>query len=257
MIRYFQNGSRIGEQEQLIQALVRNGLSLDEAKRTAGDLQQDADKYTTAKKNFKDPNKIYNLGDLPEAVITPSEGDILSKNRLNEMFPNVKDYHQLSDYFYGNTARNGLSQNEQIDRLYQIYSVSGKPKLKSASWAMKYFPIYNKKMRYGARPNYNPFSNTIHIYDRNYPDMGNYIAELAHAYQFRAMPFSWDKLTSLPSDIKVNGKTGYERPTNLEYQAHSIIEPMIENYVSGNIKSFNQDRWNNILQNEINKRKSR
>jgi len=64
------------------------------------------------------------------------------------------------------------------------------------------------------------------------------IPELAHAYQYYAddKSVSENNLNpwfNLPGDIKIKGKTGYERPGNAEHSAHSIIEPAILDYVVG------------------------
>lgn len=44
----------------------------------------------------------------------------------------------------------------------------------------------------------------------------------------------------LSSDIKINGKTGYNRKDHYEYEAHKIIEPLISKYIQGQLDAFKQ-----------------
>lgn len=71
----------------------------------------------------------------------------------------------------------------------------------------------------------------------------DYISELSHAYQSHAddpllSKYGLNSFLSLPGDIKIKGRDGYDRPGNNEFSAHRIIEPAIYRYIYGFAPSF-------------------
>ena len=214
-------------------------------------------------------------GSLPEVVYNFSDNDENAKtlSKLREMF-HTKQY--IENFSRNRIFREGvsghkrnytISDNDVINRLYDIYSASNKPNVthnKSLGVNILLGILSNK---YKYRPNYNPITNTIHLptyyndtkaykyWNKHRGDQpninsSNYIPELSHAYQFKSNNTNNYTKLSLPGDIKVNGKTGYNRKNHLEYEAHNIIEPNIYDYILGNIdyKTFiNNIKNKNVL----------
>lgn len=165
-------------------------------------------------KRFADaPNSGYIAGELPEVVVTPGYGNATTLWHLQQMIPS-KEYRKK--FATGNRA-GIVSDNEYIDRMYELWKASKKP-----DWKTKKSFFY--------RPYYNVLTNTITAPAKNY------LAELSHAYQFRHLfPDQDFNYLGLFGDIKIGGKSGYDRVNNPEYQAHSIIAPVLSNYVQGEI----------------------
>lgn len=82
---------------------------------------------------------------------------------------------------------------------------------------------------------------------------------MSHAYQYNSNNTNTYNKIGLPSDIKINGKDGYNRKNHFEYEAHEIIEPNIYDYVLGNInyKTFvNNIKHKSLLKYKFGCRKS-
>lgn len=223
-------------------------------------------------------------GSLPEVIYNFSDNAENSKtlSKLREMF-HTKQY--IKNFSRNPIFRNGIrghernytiSDNDVINRVYDIYSASNKPNVthnRSLGVNILGGILFNHN-KY--RPNYNVITNTIHLpssfndthahkywkkHRGDQPNINNlhYIAELSHAYQYNSNNTNNYTKLSIPGDIKINGKTGYHRKNHLEYEAHSIIEPNIYDYVLGNIdyKTFiNNIKNKNVLKYRCGGRKS-
>lgn len=223
-------------------------------------------------------------GSLPEVVYNFSDNDENAKtlSKLREMFP-TKQY--IKNFSRNPIFRDGvkhhernytISDNDVINRLYNIYSASNKPNVThNRNLIVNVLGgILSNSNRY--RANYNPVTNTIYLpsslndspahkywkkHRGDQPNINNlhYIAELSHAYQYNSNNTNNYNKIGLPSDIKINGKDGYNRKNHFEYEAHKIIEPNIYDYVLGNIdyKTFvNNIKHKNLLKYRYGGRKS-
>lgn len=192
----------------------------------------------------------YDAGQLPEIVVNPPKDNAVDKIKL--MIPN----NELRTAFY-DTIDDSLGEGfytdtrNYINRLWQLYNKSKRPSIKPLSSRDTF--VYNAAERLAqglglskgtdGRPSYDPVSHTIYI-DPEYA-ADDVVAELSHAYQFRGTDtprnIDWMKqFISLPGDIVVNGKNGYSRPGNLEYQAHRIIQPRFNTYLRSNNQTYDQ-----------------
>jgi hypothetical protein len=150
------------------------------------------------------------------------------------MIPNKKMRNRL----YENLDEDDdLDSRTYINRLWELYKKSQKPSIKNVlNNKLDIVPIYQKiKGGDTDRAHYNPLTNTMYVSPENIAD--DIEAELSHAYQHYGtdMPrkYGWVRtLTTLPGDIKVNGRSGYERIGNKEFDAHKIIEPLFHDYLT-------------------------
>lgn len=102
------------------------------------------------------------------------------------------------------------------------------------------------------RANYTPFNNNMF----NIQDYNDYIAELSHAIQFNgSQNLGLKTFSLLPGDVKFkiyNLKAdGYQRPGHPEYNAHTIIEPVIDDYINYSQEDINS--FYNNLRDRINR----
>ena len=213
-------------------------------------------------------------GSLPEVVYNFSDNAENAKtlSNLREMFHTkqyIKNFSRnpiFIDGIRGHERNYTISDNDVINRVYDIYSASNKPNVThNRSLHNILGGILFNHNKY--RANYNPITNTIHLpssYNdsKSYkywkklrgdqPNINNldYISELSHAYQYYSNNTNNYTKIGLPGDIKINGKTGYDRKNHVEYEAHKIIEPNIYDYILGNIdyKTFiNNIKNKNVL----------
>lgn len=200
----------------------------------------------------------YDAGVLPEVVIKPPKDNAVYK--ANYMIPNK----ELRNQFYNSINNNSGYFNDYtkdtrtyINKLWDLYKKSGKPTIKPVSSRIS--PEMTVLQKIGVmngdetRATYDPYFNTMFVNPEDAAD--DIVAEMAHAYQFHGTDtprsFNWVKqFFSLPGDIEINNKSGYDRHGNKEYIAHSIIEPRFNMYLTGN---YPYDFIWNSIQNEYNK----
>lgn len=211
-------------------------------------------KGTTAKtrtldKLINNDNVYIDAGTLPEVVIRPPKDNAVYK--ANYMIPDKA----LRNQFY-NSINEDYDQRLYINRLYNLYNKAQKPTIKSTRSKLNIQIPFLQKIGIVEgdrdRANYNALFNTMFV---SPDDTASEIeAELAHAYQYYGtdVPRKWgvlNKLESLPGDIKIKGKSGYKRFGNQEFNAHSIIEPMFNTYLTNkdiyysDIKSMIDDMY--------------
>lgn len=178
---------------------------------------------------------------LPEITVTP---DKYTLNKIQEMIPN----RNLRRAFLNSIDTPGGMQlnydgnnlyktydgpirdtNEYANRVYSVWDYVGKPKVRSSSDNPLGFIIGKD------RPMASP-TGTIYISEKN-PHLE---AELPHFYQYTQPDTKYGRFDSipfisgnLPADIKVNGKTAYDRPDTFEYEAHRVIEPEMRRFFNG------------------------
>lgn len=200
---------------------------------------------------LNDNNAYIDAGILPEITIRPPKDNAVYKT--NYMIPNK----ELRNQFY-ESIDDDYDQRLYINRLWDLYNKAQKPTIKSTRSKLNILiPIGQKIGTVKGdrdRANYNPYFNTMFVS----PDFtaDDVEAELAHAYQFygtdASRKYGWLKaITSIiPPDIKINGKSGYDRYGSLEFNAHSIIQPLFNWYLTnkdvlyGDVKSMIDDMHN-------------
>ena len=191
---------------------------------------------------MKSPRAVFDAGWLPEITIRPPKDNAVYK--ANYMIPNK----ELRNQFYNSINRyDGYFDDytkdtrTYINRLWDLYKKSGKPTIKPVS--SRFSPEMTVLQKIGVmkgdetRATYDPYFNTMFV-DPEYA-ADDIVAEMAHAYQFHGTDtprsFNWIKqFFTLPGDIEINNESGYQRPGNKEYVAHSIIEPRFNMYLTGN-----------------------
>lgn len=171
----------------------------------------------------------FDAGQLPEVIIQPDNDTDIARLKMKNIVPNKELRHDILEMEDLNTDYGA------INKLYDIWVASNRPKVMNGDILD---PILQPIMsRGGYREHYNPLFNTIHL-DEYWPSL---LAELSHAYQYNAKELEHKpSFFNIPGDIKINGKDGYSRPGHMEYQAHSVIEPLLEDYINGNIHSLNE-----------------
>lgn len=198
--------------------------------------------------------------ELPEVVITPSADDKQVLLRLKEMIPNqnlrraflsrldtTKGYTLIydpktEDYskYYNYTL---TDNNDYVNRLYYLWDLTGRPKIKHTSENI-FEPII------GNRPMTNPLTDTIYLSEQS-PSLE---AELSHFVQYNVPEASnfgrISVFTNRPSDwTNSRGQTGYDDPSHYEYDAHERIEPELYKYLLGRGEYKSPFTTYNLLQN--------
>ena len=159
-----------------------------------------------------------------------------------------KDIQNLTLRGSAGTVQKFLSESDKIDvfegkwrhmdkyrreNLWQQWQKSGKPSVRA--WSQKEFEKSGNVFKSGeGRAFYSPDKNRLTIREGAVED---FFAELAHAAQWGADDKSkkisiWEKY-KYPWMRKKYGEKVYDMPGTMEYKAHSIIQPkMEEEYVS-------------------------
>tara|TARA_R110000744_G_scaffold368473_1_gene478363 strand:+ start:43 stop:675 length:633 start_codon:yes stop_codon:yes gene_type:complete len=126
----------------------------------------------------------------------------------------------------------------RTENLWQQWRKSGEPSVRT--WSKEEFAKSGNIMpEQSGRPGtgrafYSQSKNRMTIRKDSFED---FFAELSHAAQFKGKDKSrrisiWDKYKS-PLQRRIYGEEVYNMPSNLEYKAHKIIQPKMEDeYVS-------------------------
>ena len=177
---------------------------------------------------YENPNSYFDAGTLPEVTITPPKDNAVSKAKQ------IFKERILRNQFYRDLDNVDADRRDYINKLYQIYLKSGSPKIKSTTSKDNILiPLYQLiRGKDTERANYSPMSNTMYISPNN--TLEDVEAEMPHAFQYYSKDYKNSLLEkiSLPGDIKIKGKTGYERVGNIEHSAHSIVEPLMRSYLT-------------------------
>lgn len=62
------------------------------------------------------------------------------------------------------------------------------------------------------------------------PAYDEFMTEISHPY-LDSIVNPFELYFDFPGDAKINGKTGYQRPTHFEYKTHHIVEPILNRYI--------------------------
>ena len=205
---------------------------------------------------LQDPDIIIPGGEKPEVVVIPSKADRLSLELSKTIFPRKWDREQFIEGLQSISHRNKsqIHMNDQWLRLSQLRALSNYPTLDRtkdvANYVWSYFPMGDPEFD-KTRAHYNPLTNTIIAPKMRERTQLPYVAELAHAYQFQNDKARKNGLIGnfrlLPADVKINGKTEYETPGSVEWNAHKVIEPYMLQYLTD--ADFTLDQFETILTN--------
>ena len=199
---------------------------------------------------------------LPEIVVTPEEwqkdfienfGNKNIRNALYKAFPGyVNSYNNMNNNFIENELENFQKTHDyeiNYKKLYDIWNQTGRPKIKEKD-ILTILGLHN--------PHYVPILNTIvgkspntiigelahSVLDKNesfdkisyikqWPEAAfDYVNQKRVARAFRKG--KRDKAFKLAKNL--NGV--YENPKHYEYKTHSIVEPILKDYILGNIESL-------------------
>lgn len=150
----------------------------------------------------------------------------------------------------GTSPKMGSYDEELYKALWALEQESGNPKVRFFVNQRKEHPI--KFLLSKNRSNYDPVTNTVYIniFSSDEEVLHQYIAELSHGIQFDQHPITSTTKsisdivpligkallqksdatnTSLIGRFVNNYSSTYEMPGTLEHDAHSIIEPTLEN----------------------------
>ena len=177
---------------------------------------------------------------VPEVVITPDKNTKILGNNIrgiikdpvlrNNFYKYILNSDEYRDVPY-------ISDNEKIQRFINLYKKSGNPKVHVIS-------PHGRPYYIGGIPFMNDIYASTSYYD-NEEDNANIVAELSHAYQYNNNYAKQLKLK--PGIIKelkqgvnriFNEDEAYDKVGNVEYDAHSIIEPAMHEYISGSTDNF-------------------
>ena len=162
--------------------------------------------------------------------------------KLNPMFPAPKYMAERSyDYLYpdGTSKKdsivNAYTQKYENDKSYKDRSYDLHNLFDKAALAIKSLTSANR---------YSPLSNKVsyvstHDVDDDYK-ADKLVAELSHAYQQNKLGKSVSKswLKEMINNPTFNSKSyqkKYKDPTSFEYEAHSVIQPRMQEYIDGKI----------------------
>lgn len=128
---------------------------------------------------------------------------------------------------------NNLSVDQVMSRVSDLYAASGKPVVKqTTSFLSKLVPKFDK-----TRAHMNPFGRDK-LYNINTFD--DLVAELSHSYNFKNLGWFGHGKHGLLKGIAGKYYENYETPGYTEYNTHQITEPLLKEYISGNISSINE-----------------
>ena len=96
--------------------------------------------------------------------------------------------------------------------------------------------LSDTELELGPRPNYNPFTKTIQASTSK-----NWLDEMAHHVQFKNNPISTG-VKFLTNDVPayISGKSPYTTSGTMEHEAHSIIEPKLEEEIETSKRNYRQ-----------------
>lgn len=125
---------------------------------------------------------------------------------------------------------NNLPIDQVMYRVSDLYNASGKPIVKqTTSFLSKLVPKFDK-----TRAHMNPFGRDKLYNINNFDD---FIAELSHSYNFKNLGWFGHGKHGLLKGIAGKYHENYETPGYTEYNTHQITEPLLKEYIAGNINS--------------------
>lgn len=169
----------------------------------------------------------------------------------------------IDHYALGGGYLDDEDPNKRIFRLAQLTQASGNPYVYMVTERNKNDHNWNED---NYRASYNLRNHIMHLGDPNeFPDsksiLHQYIPELAHAYQFHGPGWKWrkDNLHKRNREPANNDTryenfghgylNGYENPRNVEFQAHSVIEPAMWDFFEN---SLSREQFDKDVKKQIN-----
>lgn len=209
------------ERHQFIRTAVRNGI------RDPLEIRKQYNSFEEGGDTNTEP--VYDAGTLPDFIVKRSE-DPIYKNVLTNK--NIDDY---SKRIIGDEYDNPQYNRQFGERFVKIYNEAGKPKINK-----------NEKLAAGKHSNgeprayiHMPFIGKGSMYITNFSDI---IAESAHPIQRKyGKNKMWKERLNPFYDADTPDKYGltrYQNPSKFEFETHTIVEPIIDDYLrSGNIST--------------------
>lgn len=189
----------------------------------------------------------------PELTVSPTPDDLNTATLMRNAIPN----DSIRKNFYDWTTNNGgfdssqidlnISDKDKADRFLNLYNNAQQP---SINLLTPDIAVIGKNGDGTLRDYYRPSENAMYIDPNADLKLKNGImSELPHAFQYYdertnnhwLTPSQWklDAHHATGADTKdKNGLNSYNRLGNLEYNAHSIIQPVMEDYVLGRKQDF-------------------
>ena len=209
------------------------------------------------KKNKFYDQKLYETDDQQELVVKGSKDNVGKiRNRFENTFGSKiggEQYKLIEDM----AIKNNLDLKQLSDKYFELYQLSGSPKIGHEPTAFQAFPFISRFIRRGDfegwnREMYNPITNYIHLDS----DPSVAIDEFSHGYNNsdsakEEFPQLQEKLLQYifePSDAG-----GYEDPYHNEYHAHKITQELMLNY----LLDQRENNFNDFVKNYFNGKRYR
>ena len=147
--------------------------------------------------------------------------------------PNEETRNYILELSKQYAEENGLPIHDVMQRVSNIYAASGKPKVKStASWYSKLVKGFDPN-----RPHMSPFGKDKLYNIKSFEDL---MAEISHSFNFKNLGWFGHGKHGLLKGIAGKYQENYETPGYTEYNTHQITEPLLKEYISGNISNINE-----------------
>ena len=208
-------------------------------------------KYRKKRQNqvvkFQDGGDVKNAGMLQEVVVKPDKQSRRSLGRLQRMLRKADRSRFLRNFYTANNVPyyENVSENQYIDKMYDLWERSGKP-IFDFSMSDDEFKNnggwnYRSHHRYNNRLKKSIISPSIDDEDLKYTNRDHILEEMSHAYQHGN-----DGRIYIGSRVN----NGYDVHGSKEYNAHTVIQPVMEQYIASPSMDYNQFRT--ILKNRYN-----
>lgn len=246
------NNLSMADRAAYIKLGVENGIT------DLGVIRSIYNKYDEGGNLSTPVEKVYDADTLPEVVIKPEEWqtDFIknfankeTRQKIYKYIPrsaarnnNIKKRRilknlgysesDITNYIRDTSHENLLKEEEDLDnklhRLYNVYNKAERPKIVSKDFLSNFT----------SRPHYNGFLNKVTA-----GSLSDIIAELAHPIQMK-----YDKdysIFNLIRDVpltlrgELNMKEHYKNPSHYEYRTHSVVEPILKDYIYNNDYRYN------------------
>lgn len=215
-------------------------------------------KFTKEEKKNKFYNqKLYETDDQQELVVRGSKDNVGKiRSKFESTFGSKiggEQYKLIEDM----AIKNNLDLKQLSDKYFELYELSGRPKIGHEATAFQIFPVISRFIRHGDfegwnREMYNPLTNYIHLES----DPSVALVEFTHGYNNsdsvkEKFPQLKEKLSQYifePSDAG-----GYDNPYHNEYHAHKITQQLMLNY----LLDQKENNFNNFVENYFNGKRYR
>lgn len=215
-------------------------LSIEERARLQQTGQQQGLNGAQVMEFYNNPEE-YGFYNLPEIEVTPQTNNSDRTYAILKSMSNNKEqlgrlYNIFIETFDNPTSDDtNIGFSRRMKRLGEVWDLAKRPKIIDTGndWfenIANHFTTGFEKV-----PKYDNFGNTVILHDKGKA----IIDELSHALQYKAFPnlkgeWSWSNF-QLKRQKQLES---YEKKGNIENVAHTVIQPVISNYIySGNLPS--------------------